>query len=102
MEKGKISKTCSVYEEMGDLCNSLLAEPHRKKPLGQHKNRQQEIRKTFSVYDIVENLYNNLVAIPHRKRSLGKHRNRWAENVKMGVTNQTVNVSTALNHLRNK
>jgi len=47
------------------------------------------------------NLYNNLVAIPHRKRSLGKHRNRWEENVKMGVTNHTVNVSTVLNHLRN-
>jgi len=47
------------------------------------------------------NLYNNLVLIPHRKRSLGKYRNRWEENVKMGVTNHVVNVSTALNHLKN-
>jgi hypothetical protein len=46
------------------------------------------------------NLYINLVAIPHRKRPLGKHRNRWEENVKIGITNHTVNVSTALNHLR--
>jgi len=47
------------------------------------------------------NLYNNLVAIPHRKRSLSKHRNRCEENVKMGVTNHSLNVSLALNHLRN-
>jgi hypothetical protein len=49
----------------------------------------------------MENLYNNFVAIPHRKRSLGKHRNRWEENVKMGVTNHSMNVSLALNHIRN-
>jgi hypothetical protein len=49
----------------------------------------------------MRDLYNTLVAIPHRKRSLVKHRNRWEEYVKMGVTTHTVNVPTALNHLRN-
>jgi hypothetical protein len=59
------------------MYNSLLAEPHRKRTLGKHRNRQQEIGKTCSVYEVMGNLYNNLVAIPHRKRSLGKQRNRW-------------------------
>ena len=57
--------------------------------------RHEVCMRYLEIYTIIW-----LVAIPHRKRAPGKCRNRWEKNVKMGVTNHTVKVWTAFNHLR--